>query len=66
VVTELTAKLAEWRKSTNDVAPKRRTPDEFDRETGAATESQASSTEQGRDGEAIVAFVARVSTRSNC
>ena len=35
VVAELTAKLAQWRKDTGDVMPARRTPDEFDRETGA-------------------------------
>jgi hypothetical protein len=35
VLAELSAKLGQWRKDTSDVAPVRRTPDEFDRETGA-------------------------------
>ena len=35
VVAELSAKLTQWRKETGDVAPARRTPDEFDRESGA-------------------------------
>jgi arylsulfatase A-like enzyme len=35
VVSELQATLAQWRKDTADLAPARRTPDEFDRETGA-------------------------------
>ncbi len=35
VVAELRGKLDQWKKDTNDVAPKRRSPDEFERETGA-------------------------------
>ena len=35
IVAELTAKLAQWKQDTADVVPPRRTPDEFDRETGA-------------------------------
>lgn len=35
VVTELQARLAQWKKATADVAPAKRSPDEFDRETGA-------------------------------
>ena len=33
-LTELRAKLKTWGSETNDVSPARRTPDEFDRETG--------------------------------
>lgn len=35
VVADLSAWLAQWRKDTADVAAPHRTPDEFDRETGA-------------------------------
>jgi arylsulfatase A-like enzyme len=34
VFAEMKRKLAEWKKTTADVTPPRRTPDEFDRETG--------------------------------
>lgn len=34
-VKDLSTKLAQWKKDTADIAPPRRTPDEFDRETGA-------------------------------
>ena len=34
-VADLSARLAKWKKSTADVSPARRTPDEFDRATGA-------------------------------
>lgn len=33
-LAQLRAKLAQWTKDTNDVKPPRRTPDEFDRQTG--------------------------------
>jgi hypothetical protein len=33
-LTELRARLKTWGSETNDVSPARRTPDEFDRETG--------------------------------
>ncbi len=35
VLAELTTRMNAWRKETADVMPPRRTPDEFDRETGA-------------------------------
>lgn len=35
VLTDLKARLAHWRNVTGDITPPRRTPDEFDRETGA-------------------------------
>ncbi len=39
-VADLTARLANWKKITADVVPARRTPDEFDRETGAPLPSR--------------------------
>ncbi len=35
VVAELSGRLAEWKRQTQDVAPAQRSPDEFDRATGA-------------------------------
>ena len=53
VLAELSAKLTQWRKDTSDVAPARRTPDEFDRETGAPLPNRkrprASKAEMTRD-----------------
>jgi arylsulfatase A-like enzyme len=34
VVADLTSRLMQWRKDTADITPARRSPDEFDRETG--------------------------------
>jgi hypothetical protein len=35
IVADLTSRLKQWRKDTADITPARRSPDEFDRETGA-------------------------------
>jgi hypothetical protein len=54
-LAELRAKLKQWGDETNDVMPARRTPDEFDRDTGKVLPGRklprASKAEMNRGGE---------------